>query len=272
MARYLRDLRNKYDHENTVTAEEQLADCLVMLRFVGRSKHLLADDSFARDVEGLLVTHLPRLLSILIENRSLRLPDDEVPLSPAALPTVASTKAADQTRTAPLVAVEQKLDALVSFAMDASRYADELRKDNAQLRALLASIDARQLTLSEQIAARPPKQESIGADGDDSGDGNAMDELMDSPPPTDPALLPGLSLEEARDLLISLRWQIWEELGTGPSVDGILRKRMMHHLLSSRITTEVALRSTIPTRELEATARSHFRYLPQIFAIVGRMR
>src|SRR2546421_5222875 len=128
MARYLRDLRNKYDHENTVTAEEQLADCLVMLRFVGRSKHLLADDSFARDVEGLLLTHLPRLLSILIENRSLRLPDDEVPLSPAALPTVASTTAADQTRTGSLVAVEQKLDALVSFAMEASRYADELHK------------------------------------------------------------------------------------------------------------------------------------------------
>jgi hypothetical protein len=82
---------------------------------------------------------------------------------------------------------------------------------------------------------------------------------------------PKISAVEARDRLIALRWQIWNDLHEGPSDDGVLRRRMLDLLIRERVTNKTQLAERVPPAELKRTSRKQLRYLPQIFRIIRQI-
>ncbi|MCE9619094.1 MAG: hypothetical protein K8R92_04215 [Planctomycetes bacterium] len=267
MAFYIRDLRNKYDHANSedILPEEVFADCLVVLCFTSRSKHLLENKSPAEGVEAIILNLIPRLLDIFIEKRNILLDSNKNLSEPTSM-----VQMPESARPTPYAAIEQKLDELMSYAQESRQDLDATRKESLALRSLLASLAAQYVTLAEQTASRPSMVEQTDTDEDDFANPSDFDE--DTEQPVRSAILPSLTVEEARELLIALRWRIWDELGIGPSTTGILRKSLMLSFLKNRITSAEALAlSQDAIEQLQKTEPNQLKYLPDIFAIVSRI-
>jgi len=86
-----------------------------------------------------------------------------------------------------------------------------------------------------------------------------------------PENLRRISTEEARERLIALRRRIWEETGSGPSADGILRKSMIDAFLQHRPKSSTELRNS-PVHDLVTrTPIEQQRYVPDVLAILDRL-
>jgi hypothetical protein len=276
IAYYVKDLRNKYDHDNDerlrVPPEEELADCLVLLRFAARARHLLPEATHAEAIEGIILTHLPRLVSILVESRSLLLHSEHTPALPAVIPSPQESTEGSTDRSVS-ANTEPKLDALVTFALELSQYLDESRKESLAIRSLLTSMEARYVTLADHLSRQTALSYATDDEEDPLDDLRELDEpVLNDHQPSCFVPPPPLSLDEARELLIALRWRIWDELETGATSDGILRKRMMNSFLNSRATSAGALQAAVSPGEWEVTAPSQVQYLPEILAIVQRIQ
>jgi hypothetical protein len=81
-----------------------------------------------------------------------------------------------------------------------------------------------------------------------------------------------ISAEEARERLITLRRGIWEETGSGPSADGLLRKSMIDAFLQYRPVSHAELRNG-PMKDLVSSAPvAQQHYLPEVLAILQRLK
>ena len=80
-----------------------------------------------------------------------------------------------------------------------------------------------------------------------------------------------LSPEEARGLLIALRRRVWEETGSRPSSNGLLRKSMIDAFLYHRPLSETEIRGTSLELMIATVPQSQRLYLPDILEIVSRV-
>jgi len=80
-----------------------------------------------------------------------------------------------------------------------------------------------------------------------------------------------LSPEQVRDELIALRWRIWEELGAGPSREGLLRKQLLDQFVRDRITNEAEFRRLVPSHVRGQIDPAQLAYLPEVFEIVEKL-
>lgn len=98
-----------------------------------------------------------------------------------------------------------------------------------------------------------------------------FDSLLESLLRTESSKPPKLTRSEVRGRLIDLRWRIWQECGTGPSESGLLRKRMLDHLIYGRVTNMRLFELHVPWKMRHHIHPQELKYLPEVFAIIERM-
>lgn len=80
-----------------------------------------------------------------------------------------------------------------------------------------------------------------------------------------------LTPDQARDALVGLRWMIWEQTGSGPGHDGVLRKRLLDTFIRHRITCDAELSRWIARDQIAMVDPAQLQFLPEVYSIVGRI-
>lgn len=279
--RYVQGLRNKYDHPKAIelSAAEQLSDLIVAQRLARALEFGSADSDSSdlfqrfeyeikRQVERLAKSALPDAFDRETSaTREEALRDIVVAAVRDTVASLPLTEHGDANR--PLRVLDQDLASTLTSGL--SDALTRLAEREHQLGGLISS-------LSELVVAVGTTQErAIAVDANaptvlETEDGDDELDIGDSAWTWEAAGKGPLSSREGRDLLIGLRERIWEELGTGPSVDGLLRRSMLDQLLRSCPTSDDELHEAIPAYDLQRIDDRQLAFLPEVYAILSRVQ
>lgn len=274
---HVRSLRNKYEHDSYVPAQEQLADLILIRRVLEELKRAFPEAAERLDGAVAAVNEqIPVYASQSAEVGWLGPPPVEVRPSSdprhdeiLAVLTEALTNAAAGHGAASTGLEAAHLELVVRDHHDV--LAARLVGLQTALQALGERQAATHETLVKAIAARraakPPRGDEVPAVL-----ATESAERPDLPVRVGPAPPRTYSAAEIRDQLIGLRSRIWRELGVGPSPRGLLRRRMIDLLIEKRITSEAEFHGRMPSEERKRTEPSQLLcYLPDVIVIMKGM-
>lgn len=282
--RYCKDLRNRYAHlegmGEPVPLREQFSDIVIVQRTV---RDLTANRSRS-EADKELISRLDQLARSLVDDiAKAALPDkydrdtdtafSELQRGQLAQIVASAITAAGGIGNGGAFDITRDSQAEVVTALADIRVALEgYRKQLEPLANLERKVQ--ELTAAGLVPpnVRPGSMASLNSDGEEPETPQEPDrdgERLATQHQTQ--RLRWLSLEDARGLLIALRRRVWDETGSGPSADGLLRKSMIDAFLYHRPSSAEAIRGT-PLHYMIATVPdSQRRYLPEVLDIVSRI-
>lgn len=296
--RYVKDLRDKYAHPTAarLPSIEQLSDLIVIERVVQElSSH---DGELSKDLLRRVDVEIKRQLrqaapALAPEQYDVEVGTDAFPsswkeeiratVSASIARSLGSAGAGDAASggtnhvTAALAAMGGRLDAASAVLDEIRDHQKLLTSHHTEIDSRLALIQSMGEHLNEAIAVALVTPEVRSQDDgqlvEPTDQGGEMEDWAE-PEWEEAEGMPydsPLSVKEARDLLIGLRRRMWDELGQGPSTDGLLRKRMLDTLLKFRPLNDRDLEAAIPAYDLHRVPSDQRAYLPQVYEIIRRI-
>jgi hypothetical protein len=248
---YVRGLRNKYAHLNALPPpeKEQLGDIIVVERVVRALQLGTATGDAGRDIRSAIDSNIDHLVARVA---SARMPDEfdtndaeanadvsvvlerlgELRAILLAQGTAAGSGTPEAAHAPAAQALLERLDTVISEVTKQGAGYTRLQQDIAALKRQFDAV----LNQLEGIRSSLDKGATESAEMTDGSEDEEPEDAFDVQESLAETLrllasIKPLSRDEARAALIELRQRIWDNLGIGASVDGLLRRRLMDQLL-----------------------------------------
>jgi len=268
--RYCQELRHKYAHlagmNQPVPIKEQFSDLVIIQRTVRELTRDRSTDAADEEFTARLARVITRLVGDVAEVVDPEHFDrEETGFSDAQLAALRSVVAEVVTGSAAESRLGPAPDDAVAKSIDELRQVKRSVFDSARdLNALKEYVGSILIALAE----RSPQPQ-------------ASDEPQPAPveprEPAGPRAAPAnrvvrrLSIEEAREHLMTLRRRMWADTGTEATSDGLLRKSMIDAFLRYRPTSEADLDRTHMRALISAVPSIQRQYLQNVFEIIARL-
>jgi hypothetical protein len=290
---YCKELRHKYNHlagiGQPVSPREQFSDLVIVKRAVQTLETLRKPNDESKELVSAIDSHLADLVAILAESAASREPTtpahepDGGALATEVAKRVVELTALSQTGS-PDAALEvipllsEIRSSLMRLHGDASQKPSVARGLAAMEERILAEVRAiaelvNKQPLSVTVEAEHDEEREEPVDNDDDSEGTIdidADELREKLLAVFAAART-LSLDEAREELLALRSRIWEETGSGPSSDGLLRKSMLESFLYHLPQSTTELKRGPMAALLRTVSPEQREYVEDVIGILKRV-
>ena len=256
---FIREIRNRQVHKrrDKPRLEESLADATVLLRFISDLEPLVQERELLLEATKLIDDDFQRLLSETAESYGSSydqpdspewadLPDEpeepEEPEEPSQLDAIHTTVA---NRILPeILDLRERQEDIADVLNDLQKVLDQaIRRDFE---------DPTSDPIDDSDLPPFPKDDLPVTTSRDS-EASPIDKIT------------------ARQLLIRLRADIWQETNTGPDKRGILKSSLIDKYIANRVRSDKEFYANLSDWEKENIFKSHLPYLDQIYTIIERI-